>query len=62
MTAASVGLDSCPMEGFEKQAVDDVLALSGTDFETAVVVALGYRAGEQTPRYRYDFDNIVEFR
>ncbi len=60
--AASVGVDSCPIEGFEKNAVDDVLALAGAEFETAVLVALGYRAGEQTPRYRYDFDNIVEFR
>ena len=60
--AASVGVDSCPIEGFEKQAVDEVLELEKTDFETAVVVALGYRAGEQTPRYRYDFDSIVEFR
>ncbi len=60
--AAAAGVDSCPIEGFEKDAVDAVLGLPAGDFQTAVMVALGYRAGEQTPRFRHDFDTVVEYR
>ncbi len=60
--AAAVGVDSCPIEGFEKHAVEEVLGLPDGDFQIAVLVALGYRAGEQTPRFRHAFDEIVEYR
>ncbi|HEB97314.1 MAG TPA: NAD(P)H-dependent oxidoreductase [Sedimenticola thiotaurini] len=60
--AAAAGVDSCPIEGFEKAAVERVLGLPEDDFQVAVLVALGYRAGDQTPRFRHDFDRIIEFR
>ena len=59
--AASAGVDSCPIEGFNKQQVEKALQLDTNEFEAVVVVALGYRAGEQTPRLRLTFEEVVEF-
>lgn len=45
MTCAAVlGVDSCPMEGIEPQNYDKVLGLEGTEFETVVACAAGFRA------------------
>ena len=59
--AASLGIDSCPMEGTSKTEIEKVLALDTEKYEEAVVVAFGYRAGEQTPRLRQDMDELVEY-
>ncbi len=61
-TAASMGIDSCPMEGFEKDPVEALLEIDTKMFEVAVLVAFGYRAGEQTPRRRHPVDQLVEYR
>lgn len=60
--AASLGIDSCPMEGFEKDRVETLLHIDTQKFEVAVLVALGYRAGDQTPRRRLAIEGLVEFR
>ncbi|PLY12275.1 MAG: NAD(P)H-dependent oxidoreductase [Sedimenticola sp.] len=60
--AAAAGIDSCPIEGFEKKAVEKVLDIDTSQYQVAVVFALGYRAGEQTARLRQGFDQIVEYR
>lgn len=60
--AASMGIDSCPMEGFEKDRVEALLEIDTSQFEVAVLVAFGYRAGDQTPRRRHPMDQLVEFR
>jgi len=60
--AASMGIDSCPMEGFEKNRVETLLKIDTKEFEVAVLVALGYRAGEQTPCRRHATGHLVEFR
>ncbi len=59
-TAASLGIDTCPMEGFEKDKVEAILEIDTSEFQVAVLVALGYRAGEQTPRHRHDRERLVE--
>ena len=61
-TAASEGIDTCPIEGFEKEWVEKVLNIDTEKYEVAVVVALGYRAKEQPPRRRQPLENIVEYR
>lgn len=44
MTAAAVlGIDTCPMEGIEPQAYDELLGLKGSGYRTIVGCALGYR-------------------
>lgn len=59
--AASLGVDSCPIEGFDKLAVEKVLQINTKNEEVAVVVTFGYRAGEQTPQLRQDIDDIVSY-
>ncbi|MES9936493.1 MAG: NAD(P)H-dependent oxidoreductase [Sedimenticola sp.] len=59
--AAAAGIDSCPIEGFEKAAVEEVLDIDTGRYQVAVIFALGYRAGEQTPRLRADHDDVVEY-
>jgi nitroreductase len=43
-TAAVLGVDACPMEGFVPAEYDKVLKLHGTGYATAVACALGYRS------------------
>jgi len=59
--AAAAGIDSCPIEGLEKQKVERALKLDTSQYEAVVIVALGYRAAEQTPRLRLSFGEVVEF-
>jgi len=60
--AASEGIDSCPIEGFEKEWVEKILNVDTARYEVAVLVALGYRAKEQPERRRQPFGDIVEYR
>jgi len=63
MTAASTkGIDSCPIEGFEKEKVEEVLGLDTSKYQLSVIVPFGYRVNEQSTQLRLDFDEVVEFR
>jgi len=62
MTAAAfIGIDSCPIEGFEKENVEEVLDLDTSKYQLAVVVPFGYRINEQSSQLRLPFDEVVEF-
>lgn len=62
MTAAAfAGIDSCPIEGFEKEKVEEVLGLDTTKYQVAVIVPFGYRVNEQPTQQRLPFDEVVEF-
>ena len=62
MTAAAyIGIDSCPIEGFEKEKVEEVLGLDTSKYQLAVVVPFGYRINEQPSQLRLPFDEVVEF-
>ncbi|MEY4386318.1 MAG: hypothetical protein RLY20_1601 [Verrucomicrobiota bacterium] len=43
-SAALLGIDACPIEGFEPDKYDDILGLKGSGFASTVCCALGYRA------------------
>ena len=43
-SAATLGIDACPMEGFDSAQYDEILKLSPHDLSTVVVCALGYRS------------------
>lgn len=60
--AANLGIDSCPIEGFSKQQVEELLDIDTETEEVAVVVTFGYRAGEQTPSLRLKSNEIIEYR
>lgn len=61
LAAISIGVDSCMIGGFDKEAVDEFLKLK-PPFETAVILSLGYKANEpKYPKQRLKFDEVVEF-
>jgi nitroreductase len=49
MAAAAIGIDSCPMGGFEPEAVAEVLKLDRARFEVAPLVAVDDRRGAARP-------------
>ena len=59
--AASLGIDSCPIEGFSKTGVEALLGVDTAQYGAAVVVAFGYRAGEQTTCLRQPLDVLVDY-
>ena len=62
MTAAAIkGIDSCPIEGFEKEKLEEILKLDTKKYQLSVVVPFGYRINEQSSQQRESFEKIVEF-
>ncbi len=62
MTAAAFeGIDSCPIEGFEKERVEEILGLDTSKFQLSVIVPFGYRVNTQPEQIRLPFDEVVEF-
>lgn len=62
LAASAIGIDSCPMGGFEPAAVAQVLDIDRSRFEIALLVALGYRAHGQPARHRLPLADLVEYR
>jgi len=60
--AAFIGIDSCPIEGFEKEKVEEILELNTSKFQLAMVLPFGYRLNPQPEQIRLPFDEVVEFR
>ena len=42
-SAALLGIDACPMEGFDRAQYDEILGLKAKGFATAVIATVGYR-------------------
>ena len=62
MTAAAfVGIDSCPIEGFDKAKVEEILELDTSKYQLSIVLPFGYRIEEQSSQLRLPFDEVVEF-
>ncbi len=59
--AAFIGIDSCPIEGFEKEKVEEILELDTSKFQLAMVLPFGYRLNPQPEQIRLPFDEVVEF-
>ncbi|NQY20061.1 MAG: NAD(P)H-dependent oxidoreductase [Campylobacteraceae bacterium] len=60
-SAALIGIDSCPIEGFEKSKVEEVLELDTKKYQLAMVLPFGYRINTQSTQQRLAFDEVVEF-
>jgi len=60
---AMMGVDTCPMEGFDPAAYDRILGLDGSDFTSTVVGAAGYRdPSDETARWvkvRFDAAEVI---
>ena len=62
MTAGAVlGIDSCPIEGYDKEQVESILGLDTSKYRLSVVVPFGYRINKQSEQQRLSFDEVVEF-
>ena len=65
-SAATLGIDACPMEGFDPAQYDEILALSPHGLSTVVVCALGYRSPEdrhaQDLKVRLLANELIEHR
>ncbi|MQR95111.1 NAD(P)H-dependent oxidoreductase [Fictibacillus phosphorivorans] len=63
--AAQIGIDSCPIEGFDQEKVQAILekegVLEGGNFEVAVMVGFGYRVNEPRPKVRQDLNDVVKW-
>ncbi len=59
--AASLGIDSCPIEGFEKDKVEETLDLDISQYQLSLVLPFGYRLNEQSTQLRLAYDEVVEF-
>ncbi len=60
--AAMMGIDSCPIEGFEKEKVEALLDMDPAREELALIVAFGYRVNEAPEKIRLPLDQITEYR
>jgi len=62
-SAALLGIDSCPMEGFDPPAYDRILGLEGSGYKTVVACALGYRSEDDkygsAPKARFDRGRVI---
>ena len=59
--AAFIGIDSCPIEGYDKAKVEKILKLDTSKYQLSLVLPFGYRVNEQSSQQRLDFDEVVEF-
>ncbi len=66
MTAAAmIGIDSCPMEGFEAEKIDELLAgdfdIDTEKFGVSYMVAFGYRDTEPPVKTRQPLENMIKW-
>jgi len=61
--AAMLGIDACPMEGFEAGKVDEILGLDKDGYTAVALAAAGYRAGDDAyaklPKVRFSPEDVV---
>lgn len=59
--AAFLNIDSCMIEGFDKKEIESVLELDTFKEQVALLLCLGYRDMDQTPRLRMNLSEIVRY-
>ena len=47
----SIQVDSCPIEGFESSKYNQILKLKGSNLNSTVVAAVGYRSIEDLSQF-----------
>jgi len=63
-TAALLGVDTGPMEGFSPDEIDTILGLKEKNLRATTMLALGRRGADAfaaIPKIRRDFNEVVEF-
>jgi len=59
--AATMGIDSCPIEGFEKEKIEALLEMDPAKEQLALIIAFGYRVNERSKKIRLPRETIVEY-
>ena len=61
-SAALLGIDACPMEGFDRAQYDEILGLKAKGLASAVIATLGYRSATDkyasAPKVRFPKEQI----
>ena len=61
-SAALLGIDACPMEGFDRAQYDDILGLKAKGLASAVIATLGYRSATDkyaaAPKVRFPKEQL----
>jgi nitroreductase len=61
-SAALLGMDVCPMEGFDRAQYDEILGLNAQGYGSAVIATLGYRAATDqnasAPKVRFPKEQV----
>ena len=60
-SAAMIGIDSCFIEGFKKEKVEDILEIDRKLEDVSVLLPLGYRLNEPREKFRLPLEEIVRF-
>jgi nitroreductase len=64
-TAAMLGIDTCPLEGFNPAKYDEVLGLTNQGYSSVVVCPAGYRAADDKyaskPKVRFATEDVVNY-
>ena len=64
-TAAMVGVDTCPIEGFIAPKYDEILGLTDLGYASVVLCPAGYRSAEDKyatmPKVRFPTDEMVAY-
>jgi nitroreductase len=63
-SAAMLGIDACPMEGFDRAQYDEILGLKAKGYASAVIATLGYRSTEDkyasSPKVRFPKEQLID--
>ncbi|MHA3772492.1 NAD(P)H-dependent oxidoreductase [Verrucomicrobiota bacterium sgz303538] len=63
-SAAVLGIDACPMEGFESERYDELLGLGARGYKSLCAVALGFRAEDdkyaEVKKARFPREEVIE--
>lgn len=59
--AASIGIDSCPMEGFDRDAVEKIMGIDTDTYGIPLLIPFGYRMNEQPPLHRSELSELVSY-
>lgn len=64
-SAAQIGVDSCPIEGFDMKKMNSLLEeedlLENGHFKISAMVAFGYRVADPAPKQRRPFDDVIKW-
>jgi len=61
LAAASIEIDSCPIEGFERENVEKLLKIDTKEYRVSLLLPFGYHIYPQSEHLRRDFEDVVEF-